>query len=335
MLFDIRDEKDLHRAIESVLFGHTELRPGRPSTMSYTSDIALDEIGFVGWPHLDITICGEKFNGGIPARVMPALYKYQLLLDRAYARTIGADARGLTLSDRKRIELIVGLEPGSTSFVSDLSSVLNGALELLKFVTGLSPREAGLAVLIVALAMAPGVVKTHMREKTERIRLNQQARMSEQETERIRLTTEIMRGPRHLRAPLDDAAKAHSALLGCLDDSDQLYVDGEYILSGRDVSRSTRKRRRVPVRERLEGEYLVLSLDAPRSRRGFRAEVRNVESEVEFTVDIDPAIFSDDMMSDLLRARRDGKPLFMRVDAFTRGAQIVRATLVSSGSPED
>ena len=187
MLFEIRNEKDLHRAIESVWFGHTELRPGRPTHMSYTADIPIDEIGFVGWPRLDISMRGEKFNGGIPARVMPALYKYQLMLDRAYARTIGADARGLTLSDRKRIELIVGLEHGSTSIVSDLSSVLNGALELMNFVTGLPSREAGLVVLIVALSMAPGVVKTHMREKTKRIQLNKDARMSEQETERIRL----------------------------------------------------------------------------------------------------------------------------------------------------
>ena len=335
MLFEIRDEKDLHRAIESVWAGHTEVPRGRPARRSYTPEIPIDEIGFVGWPRLDITVCGDNFTGGIPARVMPALYKYQLMLDRVYARAIGADARGLTLPERRRIELIVGLAPGSTSIGSDFSSVLNSILELMKFVPELSAGQAALGVLVAGLAMAPGVVKAHMREKTERLRMDHEARMGEQQHELIRLVAEISRGPNELRAPLDDAAKAHNALLGCLDDSDQLYVDGEHILSGRDVRRSPRKRRRAPLRERFEAEYRVLSVEAPRSRRGVRAEVREVETDVELTVDIDPDILSDDTMSDLLRAKLDGKPLPMEVDVFARGEQIVRATLVSIGSSED
>lgn len=335
MLFEIHDEKDLHRAIRSVWFGHTEVRRGRPASGSYTAEIPIDEIGFVGWPRLDITVCGDNFRGGIPARVMPALYKYQLMLDRVYARAIGADARGLTLLDRKRIELIVGLEPGSTSIGSDVSAVLNSILELLKYVTNLSARQAALGVLIAALAMAPDVVKTHMREKTERLRMDHEARMGEQQLELVRLVAEISRGPKHLRAPLDDAAQAHNALLGCLDDSDQLYVDGEYVLSGQDVRRSPRKRRRAPLRERLEAEYLVLSVYAPRSRRGARVEVRDLETDVELTLDIDLDTFSDDTISDLLRARHASKPLPMKVDVFAKGEQIVRATLVSIGLPED
>ena len=335
MLFEIRDEKDLHRAIQSVWSGHTEVRQGRPGSVSYTAEIPIDEIGFVGWPRLDITVCGEKFNGGIPARVMPALYQYQLMLDRVYARAIGADARGLTLPERRRIELIVGLEPGSTSIVSDVSSVLNNILGLMKLMPEVSAGQAAIGVLVAGLAMASGVVKAHMREKTERIRLDHEARMGEQQLELIRLVAEISRGPQHLRAPLDDAAKAHNALLGCLDDSDQLYVDGEYILSGQDVRRSPRKRRRALLRERFEAEYRVLSVEAPWSRRGFRAEVRDVETDVEFTLDIDPGILSDDTLSDLFRAKRDGKPLSMEVDVLARGQQIVRATLVSIGLPED
>lgn len=336
MLFAIHDEKDLHRAIRSVWSGHTEVRRGRPGSGSYTAEIPIDEIGFVAWPRLDITVCGDNFRGGIPARVMPALYKYQLMLDRVYARAIGADARGLTLPERRRIELIVGLKPGSTSIVSDVSSVLNNILELIKLMPEASAGQAAIGgVLVAGLAMASGVVKAYMREKTERLRMDHEARMGEQQLDLIRLVAEISRGPKQLRAPLDDAAKAHNALLGCLDDSDQLYVDGEYILSGQDVRRSPRKRRRAALRERLEAEYLVLSVYAPRSRRGARVEVRDVETDVELMLDIDLDTFSDDTISDLLRARRAGKPLPMEVDVLARGQQIVGATLVSIGQPEE
>ena len=76
----------------------------------------------------ELTIRGEDFDGGVPTRIMPALLRLQRAIDRACARSLGKDGGRLAREERKRVELIVRFEPGSTTFSSELAPVLNNAL---------------------------------------------------------------------------------------------------------------------------------------------------------------------------------------------------------------
>ena len=76
---EIRNEQDLFRAIEPLRFDGGDEEAFRERPASYVAEEPSGGIQFVGWPSFRITICGERFDGGIPARLMPALYKYQLM----------------------------------------------------------------------------------------------------------------------------------------------------------------------------------------------------------------------------------------------------------------
>ena len=323
---EIHNEEDLFQLVELIAFNRQDRSPGSLIAMADDSESLLEEVCFVDWPYLELTICGERFDGGIPARLMPAIHSYQWMLDRAYARSLGKDARGLTLDERKRIELVVGLKPGSTSIISDISTALNSAVQLVQEASSMSEAGATATIVCTAVFFAAGIVKANMRKETKRS-------LSEQETERLRIVADLARDSVDMRAALSDMSKTNRALLKCLENDDRLFVDGEFIVNGRDANRIARKRRRESVRENVYGEFYVRSIGAPVSRKGIRVVVCDVDSEDEFTVDIPPSRVSDRGLSVLSRALLEKAPVPMHIHAMRRGTTVVHATLLSLDPP--
>ena len=208
--------------------------------------------------------------------------------------------------------------------------MFNNAAQLMHYAGGLSGVEAGFYVSLMAVATIPGVVKAYMREKTERHRVDHEFRMSQQDMERLRLVADLGRENSQLRTNLADISRAHNSLLRCLDEEDQLYVDGEYILSGRDVRRGPLRRRSASVPETLDGYYFVRSIVAPQSGGRFRVHIRNAESGIELTAVVRPEDSSDDLMSAVYYGFRDRRPIPMRIEASSSGGQIINAVLVST-----
>ena len=160
---EIRSARDLHEILDTLAqMDRGWLKVGGNGLR----EIPLERIRFDGWPRLDITIRGEKFVGGMPARIMPALYKYQWVIDRALARSLHTSARGLTTKDRKSIELIIGLNQGSTSFDSDLSAVLNNAIDVIK--QRADPLTIVVILTLAGMVQGAGVWKAHIEAEAKR-----------------------------------------------------------------------------------------------------------------------------------------------------------------------
>lgn len=313
MAFEIHNEPALYAALESFERGGFD-----------------EEIRFVGWPRLQITIKGEDFDGGVPTRIMPAFVRYQRAIDRAYARSLGKDGRRLTQEEYRRVELIVRMKPGSTTFVSELGNALNQALAAA--VQNMSGIESVIAILGVA-GIAGSVVawKAYLNSRAALRKIDYQARMSEEETRRFQILAGIANTYGSVRAHVDDMADAQGELLRRLDDRDQLLVGDEPLVDGEVGRRLARNPRLERIQDRLDGNFIILSVDSGRVRSGFRVRVRDTSSRDELTVAIPTGTLPPDQISELQSGEWEKAPLRMRINIVRVGEKITEATLVSAG----
>ncbi|MBO9421699.1 hypothetical protein J7481_19485 [Labrenzia sp. R4_2] len=113
MAITIASEDDLFRILEDIENGE---------------DLLPDDIQFDGWPKYRVTIRGEDFDGGVPTRIMPAILALQKGIDDAYAISVYGEVKRLSKEERRKTELVVHLEKGSTSYTSKLWDVFNNVL---------------------------------------------------------------------------------------------------------------------------------------------------------------------------------------------------------------
>ena len=134
------------------------------------------------------------------------------MIDRALARSLHTNARGLTTSDRKRIELVFSLNQSSTSVNSDLSEPLNYSLGVI-----LSRKDVQAALLILAFAgiQGLGIWKAHIEAETRRHQMTYNVQISKEETERLQIVARLAENSAQLRANLDDMAERRG--MRCLD----------------------------------------------------------------------------------------------------------------------
>ena len=330
MAYDLRNEHDLYEILDDLalmqsgmaLVGGNGLR-----------EIPWEHIRFDGWPRLDITLRGERFVGGLPARIMPALYKYQWVIDRALARSLDTNARGLTTSDRKRIELIISLNPSSTSIDSDLSEVLNNALALVRRRAG--ARSAIVILTLAGMVQGAGVWKAHIEAEANSHQMASVVQMSKEETKRLETVIRLAENFAHVRANLDDLNETQNALLRCLDDRDKLFVGGEFLVDGRVGRRIARKPRATRVQELLDSTFFIERVDSGPDRRGYLIRVREAGSEDTLRIQIPDGALPQDQILALRQAEWDKVPVRMQINVATVGEDVVGATLVGVISPAE
>ena len=329
MAYNLRNEHDLYE-----ILGDIALMQSRFAMVGGNGlrEIPWEQIRFDGWPRLDITLRGERFGGGLPARIMPALFKYQWMIDRALARSLHTNARGLTTSDRKRIELIISLNQSSTSVNSDLSEPLNYSLDVI-----LRRNDVQAVLLILALAgiQGLGIWKAHIEAETRRHQMAYNVQMSKEETKRLQIVTRLADNSAHVRANLDDMAETRNALLRCLDDRDKLLVDGEFLVDGRIGRRIARKPRATRVQELRDSTFFIERVDTGPDRRGYLVRVREVESDETLRIAIPDDLIPQDQLSVLRQAEWDKLPVRMQINVATVGEDVVKATLVGVISPAE
>ena len=289
----INNEDDLFRLIDFIL---KEIEPSATGQTRkiHVPELPLDEIRFDGWPRLNLAIEGEKFDGGLPIRLMPTLVRYQRIMDRAYARSLGKKRARLTEYESKRVELIAYVKPGSTSISSGLSRALTNAL--VEAVRNMSSTTLVITILGTAAIIGTTIIwKAGIEAELERSRFRHDLEMSELETEERLATISHLAGVYpNVNADLGEMLDARDSLFKSLDDRDQLTVRGEFIADGRTGKRIARQPRHVPVPAVREGEYFILSVDTGRLQSGFRARLRELESGGEITVSIPEGALSSD-----------------------------------------
>lgn len=308
----IRNEIELDKALELVRQGQW---------------LDGETIQFVGFPRFEITLVGERFDGGVPTRIMPALLELQRTVDKAVAGLHGKARLGEDL--RRQTEIVVRTTPGSTNFTADLVPVLNTLAEKMS-------GSQAIIVLLGAAAIAGlawyykvywnGRIEIHRSESAERTHLG----MSKEETRRVEIIANLAQSNDTLKQLMEDQGKVMEGFARAMHDDDQLYIHGTSIGDGVEARRLIKRPRSEPLEIRLDGEYLILSVDSGAVRDGVRVKARDKDG-VELTVWIPKGTLPSDQIDALKNGEWDKKPIRMEINATQTGHKVSKATLVRAG----
>ena len=303
----IRNEDDLSNAVN-------QLR-GK-------GEYVAEPIQFEGYPRFEITLRGERFDGGIPTRIMPALLELQRTLDRATANALGVVR--LDKSTLQRAEIVVRVESGSTSFVADFVPILNS------LVAKMSSTEAVVTLLgFATIAGGSWAWKAYLNHRAALHGEDVRARLTEKQ---IELTKSLHETPSaHFDKTLATFNKMLHVLGRRLEDGDQMVIQGEQPVDGATAKQLLRKPREEVISDRLDGIYMILDVASGGVREGYWVNVVDVDTDNKLRVYIPDGALPLDQLEELKAGEWGKRPLHMQINVRRRGERIVNATLVRAG----
>ena len=116
-------------------------------------NVVIDNIRFSGWPKLEITIDGDRFNGTMPTELMRGFIEFQDDFYRAYTelRYKTNNIQRLTPQDKERLEFVFKIEDNCTKGTAEESDIINAVIEnvskIFSNMTGIE-QLAGIAILV-------------------------------------------------------------------------------------------------------------------------------------------------------------------------------------------
>lgn len=319
----ISSEQDLYAALDRLVAEQAEGK-----------DLHDWDVRFEGWPRYEITIRGEDFDGGIPTRIMPALLDLQRKVDEAHARLVYGDVRRLSKDERRETELIVRVRPGSSIFSTDLSQVLtNIAQQAIGKMTG---TQIVVSILSVA-AITGGVLafKFYLARRQAEKDMDIKLALSAEETRRLEvLGRAIEHSNEVVREQSEAQAKAYDNLLNRLHPTDRIVDGGQTLIDGETGRKLARASRQVSVDSRLDGEFIILSVDSGGVRGGYKLHVRRKDDEMDLVVSVPEGTLVEQQIRTLQEGEWRKRSLVMQLNTKVRGEKIVEATLVQAGLAE-
>ncbi|MGS4884458.1 hypothetical protein [Roseibium sp. MB-4] len=311
----ISNEDDLFELIEQIEIG---------------VEVDATEVKFDGWPKYEVIVRGEDFDGGVPTRIMPALLSLQKAIDEAYARSVYGEQKRLTKEERKKTELVVHLEKGSTKFEAELWKAFNNVLDTaVKSMDGTQTLTAILGV--AAIAGAGWYLKIFLNNRSKEKEIEFDAKVSEQETERYRIIADLAKRNQQLAGSKAALEESNEKLIRKLEDQDQLVLNEGTAVSGHEGKTLVRRVPDAPIEVRMDGLYRILSVQSGAIKNGFKAVIENIETNDRITIDIPEGTLGDDQLRSLQQGEWEKTTVQMQINASKRGDKLLKATLTHAG----
>ncbi|WP_366657341.1 hypothetical protein [Fodinicurvata sp. EGI_FJ10296] len=312
---EIRSEDDLFGAIERVRTTQTTKAP---------------DVEFLGWPKFEITIRGESFDGGVPTRIMPALMNLQKQINRTYSIIQYGEEKPLIRHEKRKTELVVRFENGSTKFTADLTHVLN------TIVQQASIKMDGTQTTITILGLAAILggyfsYKAFLNSKLKEKELDQSISMSQQETERHRQIVELAGNNDTLQQQINNIHEMQSGFLKKLEVHDQIVMGDHPVIDGETAQRIMRKPRAMPIEDRIDGEFVILTVDSGAIEGGYRIKVRESGGNQELTVDVPEGTLTSSQIDALQDGEWGKTPVEMKINVKKTRNRIKEAKLIRAG----
>lgn len=287
-----------------------------------------DRLVFDGWPKFELRIQGEDFSGGIPTRVMPSLIELQNAINKEYAIVLGRESGRLTEDQKRDVELIVFVGDGSTKFIADLAEALN------KLTSVAEKMNSNTAAAIIALGFAyasySGWVAT-LKDRADERKVELEIIQTEAELERMRILRDAATTVPRIREQALEASEFHANTLRRLEPSDALLVDDKPLVSGETGGRLAKKLPDEPVEARLDGQYVILSVDSGGVKDGYRLKVKPSSGGDDLRVSVPKGTLNSEQIDVLKSGEWDKKPVRMQMNIKKRRDKIVSAILIEAG----
>lgn len=277
----------------------------------YQNDIL--DLKFVGWPRLEITVKGERYNGTLTTSLMKALVDFQLHLNRAYAQAIyGRGASALRQEERNALELVVEVRDGSTQIGADFGDFFTEmAKNAMEKMTGkqLATTICGIATLLIASSSFDSYLEH-----------SQQAEEAKQQREVIERLVEQ-------QPKLADFARAQedvmTALVKSVSDAQEVVLNNDVKLDSNQIAEIIKPERQKSEVTRLDGEYKISLLkNRPDS---YRIDILRLEDDTEFSTELFKGHLSLSEMQLITDAFLSDKPINLAVVGRIRGEAISNA----------
>ncbi|EMY9048054.1 hypothetical protein ABCX51_002352 [Salmonella enterica] len=307
---DIESEQQAFDLLESYLDGY-----GLP-----------DSLSFNGWPNLTIKLTGEKFNRSLTPSVMKGFVEMQAQINKSYALAkYGVpDVRKLTKEELDALEIEVTVEQGSSiveinidGFLTKLTQELVGkmnATEIMFTVLGAAVIWGGVTVFKRFLDNRKDTRLAEIAKDGEKEHLRTMQIMSEQETKRLRVISEMV-ADKPLLDNMDRMSyDAKTQMVKSFVRSDSAQIDGVTIDSEMAKELVTNARRRSSEM-RIDGIYRIEEVNNT-DPESFKVKVRRVDTDQRLTCVVQDVFLDESGNKEALqRAEWERKPVHLSINA--------------------
>lgn len=306
----IESEQEAFDLLESYLDGH-----GLP-----------DSLSFNGWPNLTIRLTGEKFNRSLTPSVMKGFVEMQSQINKSYALAkYGVpDVRRLTKEELDALEIEVTVEQGSSiveinidGFLTKLTQELVGkmnATEIMFTVLGAAVIWGGVTVFKRFLDNRKDTRLAEIAKDGEKEHLRTMQIMSEQETKRLRVISEMV-AEKPLLDNMDRMSyDAKTQMVKSFVRSDSAQIDGVTIDSEMAKELVTNARRRSSEM-RIDGVYRIEEVNNT-DPESFKVKVRRIDTDQRLTCVVQDIFLDESGNKEALqRAEWERKPVHLSINA--------------------
>lgn len=292
-------------------------------------NITANEIKFEGWPKYEIVIRGEDFNGGMPARIMPALLSFQRTIDIAYSQCIYGEIKRLKKEERRETQFIVYLENGSTRFTVYLDKILNNFLK--EAVQKMSSTQIVIVVLCLAVIFGCSwYLIACLKQRAQIKQIDLQIELGRQQNERYQMIKDIASKLVDLVKPMEAHEKNYTKIINILEDNDRLILDNGVCLTGAEGQKIVKKESSDITKIILEGEYSILNVKSGAVNSGFKATIKNVQSSENLIVSIPEGMLNASQLHELQKCEWSKTPIYMKVIVLKQNERILEAVLIET-----
>ncbi|WKT59318.1 hypothetical protein Q2E61_10365 [Microbulbifer thermotolerans] len=297
----------------------------------------LDELGefldikFDGWPRFEMHISGRDFDASIPTRIMPPILDLQKEIHRTYCLVkYGEEStRRLTKEEREKLEIVVKVNKGSSDFQAKLWDIFNEAVQ-----SGVAKMEPAQIVIILVSAglmlTATAAWKAWLQYKAQEKQIESQVRLSQVEKEKMELVAKASKTVPEVKIIQQGFDEVRNNSLHRLQPTDRFSIPGtDDEIDGRYASDITHKPREQSQEVRLDGEFVIQSVDSG-GVSGYRIKVKRRIDGMILTVRIPDGTLSNDQMDVLKNNEWAKRPVLLDINAKILRNEIRSATLVGA-----
>ena len=276
--------------------------------------------------NLTIRLTGEKFNRSLTPSVMKGFVEMQAQINKSYALAkYGVpDVRKLTKEELDALEIEVTVEQGSSiveinidGFLTKLTQELVGkmnATEIMFTVLGAAVIWGGVTVFKRFLDNRKDIRLAEIAKDGEKEHLRTMQIMSEQETKRLRVISEMI-AEKPLLDNMDRMSyDAKTQMVKSFVRSDNAQIDGVTIDSEMAKELVTNARRRSSEM-RIDGIYRIEEVNNT-DPESFKVKVRRVDTDQRLTCVVQDVFLDESGNKEALqRAEWERKPVHLSINA--------------------
>lgn len=219
------------------------------------------QICFENWPRFHIILTGDKYNSTITTKVMESFIEIQKSINRTYANLKYDRPLPQLLSDedKRDLELVVQVKPGST----DLIGLIDGPLSKMAegVVTNMDGHQTMMAILGCGLLFAFTVCfKAYVQKQKETKDSDTLIALSDKETECMKIFSEAINRSQRLALIRTEAEETYNSVLKGTSSANVVNI-GDFKLEQPEVKEILRPVKSKSAEVQLNGEYRVLAID--------------------------------------------------------------------------